>query len=129
MEKWQARLLDHMARVGLTQTEIAKRLHMTQGNIGHWLRGRREITLTNFMRLCKVAEADAHTILFGNIPQASDVIEQIRELVAGNVPVSAPLLQANQRPSDKKVPYSGKNRRKKPRKPDESRRDPRQLDH
>lgn len=79
--RWQDRFLVFMEHQQLTQTELAKRLDMTQGAVGHWLSGRRELRLKDFIRLCKVSGANAQTILFGE-PQEDAVLGKIKELLS-----------------------------------------------
>lgn len=71
--QWAVRFRDHMARHRLTQEklgiEMGKRLRpdkkpLSQGTIGHWLTGRSDITLVDFLVLCEVAQADPAMILF-----------------------------------------------------------------
>jgi transcriptional regulator with XRE-family HTH domain len=113
METWQQRLRAHMREEGITQAEIANRLDLTQGAIGHWLRGRNEITLKDFARLCRAAGANAQYIMFGTAPTGPEIIDQIRKLV------SAPAQHAVHEPSrgSYNSPKLAKNQVKKARKP------------
>ena len=78
--RWQDRFLVFMESRELTQTEVARRLDMTQGAIGHWLSGRREISLTDFFRLCAAAGANPQSILFGE-PAANGLLGKIKQLI------------------------------------------------
>jgi len=82
---WQKRFKDHLADKGLSKTEIAARMGVTGGALGHWLSGFREINLSAFMKLCKVSEADPKAILFGE----DSLITDIRKLVHPETTVSA----------------------------------------
>ncbi len=46
MEKWIALIKDRMRELKLTQEKLAERVGVTQGCVGLWLRGERELTLT-----------------------------------------------------------------------------------
>jgi hypothetical protein len=70
---WTDRYRAHMTEVGLTQDKIAEEMGrrlrkdqkpFTQGAVGHWLSGKRPITLNQFFVLCEIAEADPMLILF-----------------------------------------------------------------
>jgi transcriptional regulator with XRE-family HTH domain len=78
--RWQDRFRLFMESRQLTQTEIAKRLNMTQGAIGHWLSGRREISLGEFFRLCQSVGANPQSVLFGE-PAANDLLGKIKQLI------------------------------------------------
>lgn len=81
MESWQARFKAHMKAKGLTQETVAERLGMTQGGVGHWLTTRNEISVANFLRLCRAANADPQVILFGSAPTGSELLDEIKKLV------------------------------------------------
>lgn len=80
---WKTRLQIHMEAQSLTQTALAARMGVTQGGLGHWLSGRREINLSDFMRLCKAAGANPQIILFGETPN-SHLIDKIRSVLDAN---------------------------------------------
>lgn len=65
MEDWKARLKDHLKRHGYSQESVAADLGKTQGTVSHWLAGRREINLTEFMTLRSIIGADPCLILVG----------------------------------------------------------------
>jgi SOS-response transcriptional repressor LexA len=53
MEKWTQRAKARMAEIGVTQEQLAERLGVTQGAIGHWLNERREPKLDMINRIMK----------------------------------------------------------------------------
>lgn len=65
MKGWAARFRAHMRLHRLSQERLGTDLGVTQGAIGHWLRGRSKITLEQFWALCEAAGADPKLILFG----------------------------------------------------------------
>lgn len=64
---WAERFRAHMKRHKLSQEKLGQAFEpeITQGTIGHWLRGRSKITLEQFLVLCAAAGADPREILFG----------------------------------------------------------------
>lgn len=54
MEKWIALVKERMRELKLTQEKLAERVGVTQGCVGLWLRGERELTLTrmNHVLVC-----------------------------------------------------------------------------
>ena len=62
---WPRRFRQHMRKTGQTQETLGEALGVSQGAIGHWLRGRNKINLEDFFRLCAAAKADPRLILFG----------------------------------------------------------------
>lgn len=79
---WQDRFKLHLEQKGLTQTLLAGRLGITQGALGHWLSGRREINLSAFIQLCRASGANAQHILFGDTPTSTQIVDEIRGLLA-----------------------------------------------
>lgn len=65
MKGWGPRFRAHMRLHRLSQERLGSDLGVTQGAIGHWLRGRSKITLEQFWALCEAAGADPKLILFG----------------------------------------------------------------
>lgn len=73
-EGWGQRLQAHMLAVNISQGRAGELMAkwdpkgqgVTQGGIGHWLRGARLINLVDFFHLCEVVGADPQFILFGN---------------------------------------------------------------
>ncbi len=51
MDKWIALVKARMALGNVTQSELAERLGMSQGGVGHWLNKRREPSVTDMNRL------------------------------------------------------------------------------
>lgn len=86
---WRKRFKDYLKDEGLSQTDLAKRIGVTQGAVGHWLSGRREVNLSDFMALCKASGANAQYILFGEGESRSALLEEIRQLVSPPAPQSA----------------------------------------
>ncbi len=98
---WQKRFKAYLVDKGLSKTEVAARMGVTGGALGHWLSGIREINLNDFMRLCKVSEADPKHILFGE----TSLITEIRELVRQETKVTPP-----SPPKKQTVPASSANK-------------------
>lgn len=54
---------------GLNQTQVARKLGMeTAGAIAHWENGQRELTLSNFLRLCELYDISQEWALTGVNP-------------------------------------------------------------
>lgn len=60
------RLAEAIKESGLTQTEIARRLGVTQSTIAQYLAGRALPAPDTFANLCKILDADANYILCQN---------------------------------------------------------------
>jgi transcriptional regulator with XRE-family HTH domain len=86
MEDWQSRFKDYLADNRLSQSEIAGRIGVTQGALGHWLSGRREINLSAFIALCRASGANAQFILFGEGESRSALLAEIRKLLPPETP-------------------------------------------
>jgi SOS-response transcriptional repressor LexA len=56
MEKWIALVKERMRELKLTQEKLAERVGVTQGCVGLWLRGERELTLTRMNRVLVALE-------------------------------------------------------------------------
>ena len=54
----QQRIAEAIRQSGLTQTELARRLHIKQPTVGQYLSGRATPALDTFANLCAVLEAD-----------------------------------------------------------------------
>lgn len=70
MIDWQKRFRAHMKRHGLSRRWLATMMTtagrpITEGGIGHWLTGVRDVNLKDFFSLCEAAGADPMIILFG----------------------------------------------------------------
>lgn len=63
---WAPRFREHMRRHKLSQEKLGEGMQpqVSQGTVGHWLRGRSKITLEQFLGLCAAAGADPRKILF-----------------------------------------------------------------
>ena len=77
---WRLRLKQHMKHVGVTQEKVAEAMGVTQGAVAHWLKGRREINLTEFFDLCEHAVADPEEMLFGT-RSGEALVGELRELL------------------------------------------------
>lgn len=78
---WAKRLREHLKARKVTQEQLAEKLEVTQGAVAHWLSGRRDINLRDFIRLCVAADADAKTILFG-VDEKTRIMRELRQLLA-----------------------------------------------
>ncbi len=52
--KWNELAKARMKEVGITQENLAERLGITQGAIGHWLNGRREPSIKDIAKIMKI---------------------------------------------------------------------------
>jgi transcriptional regulator with XRE-family HTH domain len=89
MKDWQNRFRAHMRRHHLSQEAIGGHLGVSQGAVGHWLRGDRDINLKDFFNMCGAAGADPREILFGE-SSAQAAIETLRTKIATSNPDQAP---------------------------------------
>jgi transcriptional regulator with XRE-family HTH domain len=64
---WGPRFRAHMRENRLSTRVLAKRLRMSESALRSWLNGNREVNVTDFFRLCDVANADPRRILFGRV--------------------------------------------------------------
>lgn len=94
MKNWQQRFRAHMKRHGQSQEQLAAVLEppRSQGAIGHWLRGVREINLTEFLALCQAAGADPREILFGETT-AEAALHALQATVLATKPDKTPAYQ------------------------------------
>ncbi len=60
---WRDRARDLLFERGLTHQEIADALGVTRGAVGHWLCGRREPTLTQFVEICTALDVSVGWLL------------------------------------------------------------------
>lgn len=63
LEQIRERLTESIKNSGLTQTEIARRLNISQPAVGKYLSGRAMPALDTLANLCKVLDIDANYIL------------------------------------------------------------------
>lgn len=82
MKGWEQRFRAHMRLHKLSQERLGSDLDVSQGAIGHWLRGFREINLAEFWRLCEAAGANPKLILFG--VENEPLTESIRQTLAAH---------------------------------------------
>lgn len=79
MKGWGSRFRAHMRLHKQSQESLGDALGVSQGAVGHWLSGRRQINLSEFWRLCEVAGADPRVILFHEDanPALADEIKKV----------------------------------------------------
>ena len=65
-KSWTLRAKRAMRDNKVTQAQLAEKMGVTQGQVGHWLNGRRSINLEEFMEFAKFVGADPQVLLFGN---------------------------------------------------------------
>ncbi len=63
IENIQQKLKEAVCSSGLTQTEVARRLGVTQQSISHYIKGDKMPALDTFANLCAVLDLDANEIL------------------------------------------------------------------
>ena len=63
MESIRNKLIEAIKQSGLTQTEIGKRLNVSQQTVSHYLKGDKMPALDTFANLCKILDLDANEIL------------------------------------------------------------------
>ncbi len=63
LEQIRARLIESINNSGLKQTEIARRLNISQPTVGQYLSGRAMPALDTLANLCKILDIDANYIL------------------------------------------------------------------
>ncbi len=57
------KLTDAIKNCGMSQTEIAKKIGITQSSIAHYIKGDKMPALDTLANLCKVLDLDANDIL------------------------------------------------------------------
>ena len=62
-EQIRERLIESIRQSGMTQTEIAKKLIVSQSNIAHYIRGDIMPALDTFANLCNILDVDPAYIL------------------------------------------------------------------
>ncbi|MCX4367358.1 MAG: helix-turn-helix transcriptional regulator [Clostridia bacterium] len=63
LETIQKNIIEAIRQCGMTQTAIAKELHMSQSTIAHYVRGDILPALDTLANLCSVLDLDANEIL------------------------------------------------------------------
>lgn len=63
LEQIRERLIESIRQSGMTQTEIAKKLNVSQSNIAHYIRGDIMPSLDTFANLCDILDVDPAYIL------------------------------------------------------------------
>lgn len=63
LEKIRERLIESIRQSGMTQTEIAEKLNVSQSNIAHYIRGDIMPALDTFANLCDILDVDPAYIL------------------------------------------------------------------
>ncbi|MCI8729103.1 MAG: helix-turn-helix transcriptional regulator [Clostridia bacterium] len=63
LETIQKNIIEAIRQCGMTQTAIAKELHMSQSTIAHYVRGDILPALDTLANLCAVLDLDANEIL------------------------------------------------------------------
>ena len=64
---WGPRFRVHMRENRLSTRVVAERLRMSESALRSWLNGNRQVNVTDFFKLCDVANADPRRILFGQV--------------------------------------------------------------
>lgn len=77
--EWAFRFEAMRKERGLDTKDLAAKMNITPPGLRHWLNGHRQITLQQFLDLCKAAKFDPVAVLFG----AGYITEEIRERVSG----------------------------------------------
>jgi transcriptional regulator with XRE-family HTH domain len=112
--QWRERFREHLRGKEVTQEQVAERLDITQGAVAHWLSGRREINLSDFIRLCVAADADPKFILFGQ-DEKTRLITELRRVLGKSTtsnpdypPFERRLAEAPKPPGKKKPSKKGR---------------------
>ena len=66
LKQIQEKLAESIRLSGMTQTEIAQRLGISQSNIAHYVRGAKMPALDTFANLCVILDIDPADILCTN---------------------------------------------------------------
>jgi len=59
----QKKIAEAIQQSGLTQTEIARRLNISQSNISHYVKGDKMPSLDTFANLCRILDVSSDDIL------------------------------------------------------------------
>ena len=63
LQQIQVRIAEAIKQSGMSQTEMAKKLNITQSTIAHYLKGDILPALDTLANLCKLLDVDANYIL------------------------------------------------------------------
>lgn len=66
MDTWYDRASARMRELKITQDHLAATLGITRGGVGHYLRGRREPSLSDFILIAKRLQMSLDALLLGN---------------------------------------------------------------
>ena len=77
--EWASRFETMRKERGIDNKDLAAKMDITAPGLRHWLNGHRQITLQQFLDLCKAAKFDPVEVLFG----AGYITDEIRERVSG----------------------------------------------
>lgn len=66
IEQIQIKLAEELKLCKLSQSELARRLNISQSNISHYLKGDKMPSLDTFANLCAILDLDANEILCKN---------------------------------------------------------------
>jgi transcriptional regulator with XRE-family HTH domain len=80
----------HRGQPGFQRDQIAAGVGVSPAQVGHWLNGRRDIFLSEFLALCNHLKVDPAVMLFGGpvvSEAAQDDIRKAYELIGTFVPV------------------------------------------
>ena len=67
IDKIQKKLAEAIKHSGLSQSEIARRLEISQSNISHYIKGDKTPSLDTFAKICAILDLDANDILCKDI--------------------------------------------------------------
>lgn len=86
METWRDRAKTQMQKANLTQDDVAELLGLTQGAIAHWLKGRREPRVSEFIAFAAAINCSPDWLLSGDpdllglTEEAINVAKEFQEL-------------------------------------------------
>ena len=63
LDEIRIKVIETISQSGMTQTEIAKKLGVSQQTVSHYMKGDKMPALDMFANLCRVLEVDANEIL------------------------------------------------------------------
>jgi|GEM_PF-5616526 len=81
--QWQDRVKERMIEIGVTQSELANQLGITQGAVSSILNGNTDPKLETFCAMCQALSLSADWLLFDELkPKSSDNISKSAYKVA-----------------------------------------------